>query len=81
MAVQKSNVQKEIAELENVIDKKVGERMKLASSKWSAMSFKTKLEVIFLGMGIIAFTSVAFTNLKKFRITSSGGSGMTSSGE
>ena len=70
MRTQANKVAKETKDLEMVIDKKVAERMKSGTTKWSNMSFKTKLEVIFLGMGIIAFTTVAFKNLKGFRISS-----------
>lgn len=70
MRTQADKVAKETKDLEMVIDKKVAERMKSGTSKWSNMSFKTKLEVVFLGMGIIAFTTVAFKNLKGFRLSS-----------
>jgi len=70
MRTESDRIAKETKDLETVIDKKVAERMKLGSNKWGSMNLKTKLEVIFLGMGIIAFTTVAFKTLKGFRISS-----------
>jgi hypothetical protein len=69
MRTASDKVAKETKDLEMVIDKKVSERMNKGSNKWGQMGFKSKLEVIFLGMGIVAFTSIAFKTLKSFRFS------------
>tara|TARA_Y100000004_G_scaffold196600_1_gene267162 strand:+ start:2484 stop:2687 length:204 start_codon:yes stop_codon:yes gene_type:complete len=60
-------VVKEVKDLEKYIETKVEEKVKMASSKWSAMGTKQKLDFIFVAMGIIAFTTSALASIKKIR--------------
>jgi hypothetical protein len=62
-----SNVGKEIKDLEKFIETKVEEKVKMASSKWSAMGTKQKMDFIFVAMGIVAFTTSALASFKKIR--------------
>lgn len=62
-----NNTTQELKGLEKIIETKVEEKIKMASSKWSAMGTKQKLDFIFVSMGIIAFTVTALANIKKLR--------------
>lgn len=61
------SVSQEINELESFIERKVEEKVKVVSNKWSQMGTKQKLDFIFVACGIVAFTLTAIANLKKIR--------------
>lgn len=60
-------VVKEVKDLEKFIENKVEEKVKMASSKWSAMGTKQKMDFIFVACGIVAFVTSALASLKKIR--------------
>ena len=57
----------EIKSLEKFIETKVEEKVKMASSKWSAMGTKQKMDFIFVGLGILAFSVNIWKTLKEIR--------------
>jgi hypothetical protein len=62
-----SDVVKEIKDLEKFIETKVEQKVKMASSKFSAMGTKQKMDFIFVGLGIIAFSVNIWKSLKEIR--------------
>lgn len=57
----------EIEDLEKYIEAKVEDKVKLASNKWSKMGTKQRLDLVFVSMGIIAFSISALNGLKALR--------------
>lgn len=57
----------EIEDLEKYIEAKVEDKVKLASNKWSKMGTKQRLDLVFVSMGIIAFSISALNGLKSLR--------------
>jgi hypothetical protein len=57
----------EIKNLDKYIETKVEEKVKMASSKWSAMGTKQKMDFIFVGLGILAFSVNIWKTLKEIR--------------
>tara|TARA_B110000259_G_scaffold151836_1_gene171660 strand:+ start:675 stop:878 length:204 start_codon:yes stop_codon:yes gene_type:complete len=62
-----NNVGKEIKDLEKFIETKVEEKVKMASSNWGAMGTKQKMDFIFVGLGILAFSVNIWKTLKEIR--------------
>lgn len=57
----------EIKNLEKYIETKVEEKVKMASSNFSAMGTKQKMDFIFVGLGIFAFSVNIWKTLKEIR--------------
>ena len=62
-----NKVVEEVKELEKFIENKVEEKVKMASSKWSAMGTKQKMDFVFVGLGILAFSVNIWKTLKEIR--------------
>lgn len=62
-----NKVVEEVKDLEKFIENKVEEKVKMASSKWSAMGTKQKMDFVFVACGIVAFVTSALASLKKLR--------------
>tara|TARA_Y100000385_G_scaffold283898_1_gene340918 strand:- start:107 stop:310 length:204 start_codon:yes stop_codon:yes gene_type:complete len=65
--MKKQSVMDEIEDLEKYIEAKVEDKVKLASNKWSKMGTKQRLDLVFVSMGIIAFSISALNGLKSLR--------------
>mgnify|MGYP006000220671 CR=1 FL=1 len=65
--MKKQSVMYEIEDLEKYIEAKVEDKVKLASNKWSKMGTKQRLDLVFVSMGIIAFSISALNGLKALR--------------
>jgi hypothetical protein len=65
--MKKQSVMDEIEDLEKYIEAKVEDKVKLASNKWSKMGTKQRLDLVFVSMGIIAFSISALNGLKALR--------------
>ena len=63
----KKSITDEVLELESYIEDKVDKKLKEGQNKWSKMTTKQKLDLIFVTMGIIAFSVTALANFKKLR--------------
>ena len=63
----KQSITDEVLELESYIEDKVDKKIKEGQNKWSKMTTKQKLDLIFVTMGIVAFTFSALSHLKKLR--------------
>ena len=57
----------EIKNLEKYIETKVEEKVKMASSNFYAMGTKQKMDFIFVGLGILAFSVNIWKTLKEIR--------------
>tara|TARA_R110001592_G_scaffold337508_1_gene624200 strand:+ start:3792 stop:3995 length:204 start_codon:yes stop_codon:yes gene_type:complete len=62
-----NKVVEEVKDLEKFIENKVEEKVKMASSKWSAMGTKQKMDFVFVGLGILAFSVNIWKTLKEIR--------------
>ncbi len=65
--MKKQSVMDEIEDLEKYIEAKVEDKVKLASNKWSKMGTKQRLDLVFVSIGIIAFSISALNGLKALR--------------